>query len=232
MPLKPPSKQIVYETEFHLFETPLQLRLSPCNVGERDVLPDSQIQQNHRPPSQTAAPFELPRLLSTSNAHLYGRQVNLFMSSRKRRPCDGNVGWPVRNEEEDEDEDEEASEEVEEVEVQDEEAAEAAEDDDEGCDEGYDDVDSEEENEEEVELTVEVVENESERDSESQASHPTPSQTQHITHRARGGNLESKRPGTPPSKRQKLEASPTPEESPASAAATATPSTSGSAQGW
>eukprot|EP00808_Paulinella_micropora_P020091 g73883.t1 len=132
------------------------------------------------------------------------------MSSRRRRPCDGNVGWPVRNEEDDEDEDEEASEEVEEVEEQDEEAAEAAEDDE----EGYDDIDSVEENEEEVKLTVEVVENESERDSESQASHPTPSQTQHITHRARGGNLESKRP----------------EESPASAAATATPSTSGSAQ--
>eukprot|EP00808_Paulinella_micropora_P021499 g40355.t1 len=150
------------------------------------------------------------------------------MSSSKRRPCDGNVGWPVRNEEEDEDEDEEASEEVEEVEEHDEEAAEAAEDDE----EGYEDIDSVEENEEEVELTVEVVENESEKDSESQASHPTPSQTQHITHRARGGNLESKRPGTPPSKRQKLEASPTPEESPASAAATATPSTSGSAQGW
>eukprot|EP00808_Paulinella_micropora_P002934 g21814.t1 len=30
------------------------------------------------------------------------------MSSCKGRPCDGNAGWPVRNEEEDEDEDEEA----------------------------------------------------------------------------------------------------------------------------
>eukprot|EP00808_Paulinella_micropora_P028361 g51979.t1 len=126
------------------------LAVGPCKVfGLMDLLVNKRCLISTR--------FHLGSMISvlfSSNVHFNGKPVNLFISSQKRRPCDGNVGWPVCNEEEDEDEDKEADEEVEE---QDEEAAE-----------------DDEEDEEEVELEVEVVKNESEKDSESQASHPTP----------------------------------------------------------
>eukprot|EP00808_Paulinella_micropora_P010145 g18678.t1 len=103
------------------------------------------------------------------------------------------------------------------------------EEDEEEADEDKKDTKEEEEEEDEVEQ----VETESEQGDQDEVSFPSPAQKENVTIRARGGHLLDKRTPPPTSKRQKLEASPSSEESPApSAAATATPTTSSSIHQW
>eukprot|EP00808_Paulinella_micropora_P019253 g8149.t1 len=63
-----------------------------------------------------------------------------------------------------------------------------------------------------------AVESESEPGGEDKVSLPSPAQTQNVTTRHRGGHLKDKRTPPPSSKRRKVEASPSSEESPAPSA--------------
>eukprot|EP00808_Paulinella_micropora_P002735 g81627.t1 len=116
MPLKPASKQIVYETEFHLFETPLQVSYDfrPTTLATETSYPIAKFNKiiDRRPNLQP--PSTSHDLLSSSNAHLYGRHVNLFMMG-KPSPSDGHV----KNLEEDDGEDDEEADEQDEEEVED-----------------------------------------------------------------------------------------------------------------
>ena len=112
LPLKERGSQIVYTTEYHLFEEPLLVGNRQLATVSYDFLPANLARAISHPQEELNPIFESRvntqptgsyDLLSSSRAHLFGRSVNLFMFPRKPNPSDARLKTPPSEESDEED---------------------------------------------------------------------------------------------------------------------------------